>query len=180
MFAMNFTHGTLKKTGLAEMMQGGSRAGRGLSGLDGAAQAGMIRASLGKIRQHRRSIMVARCAAPTMPCACKHTCCRGWRENAEWGDAITDLTGYVVEEGLAGTISHLRVRRAIVARYFLGKKSDSAGKINLVEIATLCGVHRNTVSAHNKAIVEHLKIEEQLATYEVEGLLIEAGVIEHP
>lgn len=178
MFAMNYTHGTLKKSALVEMMGGASRVGRGLGGLDGAAQAGMIRTEIGRIRQRRRSIIVARCASPTMPCACKAMCCRGWRENPEWAEAINDLTGYVLEEGLCGMLSHHRLRRAMVARYFIGKTAPSGAKQNLGEIAQICGVHRSTASAHNKAVVEHLKREEQLATYEIEGLLKVAGVIE--
>lgn len=178
MFAMNFTHGTLKQSTLAEMM-GGGRVGRGLGGLDGAAQAGMIRAELCRLRQRRMSIMIARCAPATTPCSCRSPCCRGWRENPEWAEAITDLTGYVLEEGLAGTVLHLRLRRAMVGRYFLGKAAVVNGqKLNLVEIARACGVHVNTASAHHKAIVEHLKLEEQLATYEVEGVLKDAGIID--
>lgn len=185
MFAMNFGHGTLKKSSLVEMM-GGGRVGRGLGGLDGAAQSGMILTELGRIRQRRRSIIIARCAPPSLPCTCRARCCRGWRENPEWGEAIGDLTAHVLEEGLAGTVSHLRLRRAMVIRYFLGKEgkpgsrsaAPSGMKQSLAEVAEQCGVHRNTVSAHNKAIVEHLKREEQLATYEIEGLLKEAGIIE--
>jgi hypothetical protein len=176
MFALNFMHGTVKKSSLVEMM-GGARLGRGLGGLDGAAQAGMIRTELLRLRQRRRSIIIARCAIPTTPCACGTNCCRGWRENPEWGEAINDLTLYVLEEGLAGTVSHLRLRRAMVARYFVGK-SSLVQKLNLGEIADQCGVHRHTASAYKKAIGEYLELEEQLATYELEGLLREAGIIE--
>lgn len=177
MFALNYRHGSVKKSSLVEMM-GGGRAGRGLGGLDGAAQAGMILAELGRLRQRRRSIITARCAPPSVPCPCRKPCCRGWKENAEWGDAIKDLTEHVLEEGLAGTVSHYRLRHAMVARYFLGKAASIGMKQSLAEIAQQCSVHRNTVSSLNKAIVEHLKREEQFATYEIEGLLKEAGVID--
>lgn len=176
MFAMNFTHGTLKRPTLVEMMGGGT-VGRGLGGLDGAAQAGMIRAELERVSPQRRSIIIARCASPTLSCSCKACCCRGWKENPEWGEAINHLTGCVLEQGLAGTVSHYRLRRAMVVRYFLGKAAVGP-KQSLVEISRVCGVHRNTASVHNKAVVEHLKREEQLATYEIEGLLKEGGVIE--
>lgn len=174
MFAMNFTHGTVKKSSLAEMMGGPTKVGRGLGGLDGAAQAGMIRAELDRILPQRKAIIVGRCASPSIPCdaTCRAHCCRGWRENPEWGGAINFLTAYVIEAGVeVGVVSHYRMRRAMVGRYFGLKR-------NLVEIAQLCGVHKNTASAHNKAIVEHLKKQEQLAMYEVEGLLKEAGVID--
>lgn len=184
MFALNFKHGTLKQPSLVAMM-GGARTGRGLGGLDGAAQAGMILAELGRVRHRRQAMLTARCAPPSLPCTCRSSCCREWRLNPEWDQAITLLTAHVLEEGLAGTVSHYRLRRAMVVRYFLGKEGKaprngvpSALKQSLADVAQACGVHRNTASSYNKAIVEHLRKEEQLATFEIEGLLKDAFIIE--
>ena len=59
MFAFNFTHGTLKKSALAGMM-GASPNGRGLGGLDGAAQAGMIKAEVDHLPELHQAILIAR------------------------------------------------------------------------------------------------------------------------
>lgn len=168
-FAMNFSHGTLKKSFLAQA-QGGGAAGRGLGGLDGAAQAGMIEAELGCLSTVRRNIIVGRFSPPTAPCACKRPCCRGVREHTPWGQAVDYLTEYVLAAGLTGTISHYRLRRALVMRFFGVRPS-------FIEIAQACGVHRTTASDYNKAVAEHFKAEERVGFYEIEGRLKKAGIV---
>jgi hypothetical protein len=48
-FALNYQHGGMKRPSMTVMMGGGAgKKGRGLGGLDGAAQAGMISLELGE------------------------------------------------------------------------------------------------------------------------------------
>jgi len=169
MFALNFTHGTLKRSTLAAMMSSAGN-GRGLGGLDGAAQAGMIRAELEKLAKLRRTILVARYVVATIPCDCGRSCCSKIRENAEWSEAVNCLSEYVLHEGLTGSVSHYRLRRALVMRYF-GQRQF------LVSIAEQCGVNRDTASAYNQKITERFRQEERLANYEIEGLLKAIGVM---
>ena len=169
MFALNFTHGTLKRSTLAAMM-GSAGNGRGLGGLDGAAQAGMIRAELEKLAKPRRTILVARYVVATIPCDCGRSCCSKIRENAEWAEAVNYLSEYVLHEGLTGSVSHYRLRRTLVMRYF-GQRQF------LVSIAEQCGVNRDTASAYNQKITERFRQEERLANYEIEGLLKAIGVM---
>jgi len=169
MFALNFTHGTLKRSVLVGMIGSGGN-GRGLCGLDGAAQAGMIRAELEKLAMPRRMILVARYVAATIPCDCGRSCCSRIRENAEWSEAVNYLSEYVLHEGLTGTVSHYRLRRTLVMRYF-------GQKVYLVAMAEQCGVGKNTASAYNQKITERFRQEERLANYEIEGLLKATGVM---
>lgn len=170
MFALNYAHGGQKKPFLAQMV-GGGKTGRGLGGLDGAGQAGMIKAELERLDEVRRAIMIARYEAPSLPCACGALCCRKHRENPTWAEAIRTLVQAVLEEGAAGTVSHYRLRDAMVRRYF-------GVKASFTEIAALCKISRNTASAQNAKVADWLKKEERFAKFEIEGILKNAGVVE--
>jgi hypothetical protein len=61
-FAFNFSHGSVKKPFLASLA-GASKPGRGLSGLDGAGQAGLIRAAVHELKPAvREQIIIGRFA----------------------------------------------------------------------------------------------------------------------
>lgn len=169
-FALNFSHGTLQKSFLAKAM-GAPGASSGLAGLDGAAQAGMILAELQRLATLRRCLLTGRYTQPSSPCACRAACCRGWRENPEWKQAIDYLTEYVLVAGLTGAISHLHLRRVLVVRYF-------EVRVSLIDTANACGVHRNTASQYNKKVVEHFRGEERPAFHELDGQLKGRGVVE--
>lgn len=169
-FALNFAHGSTKRSWLAKLMGGPIGEGKGLGGLDGAAQAGMILAEVQSLGSVRYRIIVARFMAPSVPCACKAQCCRGYRAAPEWDEAIELLTEHVLACGLTGTISHHRLRRALVVRYFGIKDS-------FIEIANSCGVHRQTASQYHKAVVEHFRAEETVAFTAIEGRLYERGIV---
>lgn len=169
LFALNYTHGGMKKPSLTVLM-GGGRKGRGLSGLDGAAQAGMIQLELAHLPDQRRALLVARYAVATVPCECGRPCCRRWIENPEWSEPINWLTQYVLEAGLTGNISHYRFRRALVSRHFGVKES-------FITMAAQSGVERHTAGERYKKIHEHLKDEEKKARWELEGILQKGGVV---
>jgi hypothetical protein len=172
MFAFNFVHGSLKKSTLAQLLPPG-RPGRGLSGLDGAAQAGMIKAEVDELQAAHKSMIAARFAPANSPCACRSSCCSGYRENREWQEAVHWLAEYTLSEGLTGTISHVRIRRALVTKYF-------GVRTSLVEIAMACGVNRDTVSANNMRVVDRFKKLERHATEAIDERLVRAGIIEPP
>lgn len=149
-FAMNFTHGTIKRSGLAKMMKKQDSPARGLAGLDGAAQAGMIKVALEALPQVYRHTLVARFAPQQEPCSCRRSCCRGYRETDDWRASIDWLANHVFEIGLTGTVGHVRFRRSVVARYF-------GSKVSFLEIARECGVDRDTASALNCKIVDYFR-----------------------
>lgn len=168
-FAFNFAHGNTKAGTLGSLV-GGNKIGRGLAGLDGAGQAGMIRSALSRLPPVRLNILVARYALPSVECKCGALCCRGYRENPEWAESIKAIAEYVLQQGGTGTISHFRLRKALVSRYF-------GARISFLEIASQCGINRNTASEYNNQVFALLKGEERLARYEVEGLLKASGLL---
>ncbi|HXC40835.1 MAG TPA: DNA-binding protein [Burkholderiales bacterium] len=170
LFAFNYSHGTLKRSALAGMMGGARRAGRGLGGLDGAAQAGMIKAMVVELGDARAAIVVARFEPQSIPCSCRSACCRGFRENPAWSEAVAVLTERALV-ALSGHLSHFRMRRALVARFF-GQRH------NLNDIAKQCGVNRDTASAHYKKVVEWLAEQETIGRHALEAKLHEANIIE--
>lgn len=120
------------------------RTGKGLSGVDGAGQAGMIRREMKELSLLERAALVARFAPRSMPCNCRNACCAGYRINPEWDEAIRALEQGVLRE-LAGHVSHQRLRRKLVEEVF-------GVKIVLKDLAEACGVHPNTAAAHRKII----------------------------
>lgn len=168
-FALNYSRGSLKKSGLVALMGGGKK-GRGLGGLDGAGQAAMIQVKLGSLTTVRCALLVARHAVPNTPCSCKAACCAGRRENPMWGAAINWLTQYVLVHGLVGTISHYRLRRALVAKHFGAAES-------FTRIADVCAIERHTASRQFKKVSEHLKEQEKLAKADIDTALREADIV---
>jgi hypothetical protein len=121
-----------------------ARTGKGLSGNDGAGQAGMIRREMEALSADEQAALVARFAPKSLPCSCRSPCCAGSRINQEWNAAIRTLEQGALR-ALAGHVSHQRLRRKLVEEIF-------GVKIVLKDLAEACGVHPNTASAHRKII----------------------------
>jgi len=168
-FACNYTHGTLPSTPLARM-SGGNPEGRGLGGLNGAGQAGMILAEVDQLDPLRRNVIRARFTRRGVPCACKASCCSGERKNPEWVQAIERLTEDSLQ-ALSGCAAHYKLRRAMVEKYF-------GARVILGDAALACGVNRDTASNHNGRVTGLLREAEKLGMYEIEGRLKRAGVID--
>lgn len=149
-FAHHFVCQHYDPPAMVKMMRGPAiGSGKGLSGLDGAAQAGMVLAQMDSLPKLHHAILVARTAPPTVPCSCGARCCAKKRPNDEWERAI----GYITQEAvgvLSGCLSHYRLRRAIVERCLGGKDAIS-------KIAEECGVNRDTASNHNARILRWLR-----------------------
>lgn len=168
-FALNYRHGTMKRPSITQLMKS-ERAGRGLGGLDGAAQAAMIKSQMDWLPEHRRNILAAKFTAATTPCECRSECCRGWRENPDWSAALNEVTKYAFAQGLAGPVAVPRVFRSLIARHFGVRE-------NFITLAAAAGLNRHTVGEQYKAIHEHLKTEGRYALWDAEGVLKEAGVV---
>lgn len=122
----------------AGMTPGG---GKGLSGLDGAGQAGMIRAELERLKPIEQAVLVAQAAPSQIPCACGVACCSGWKINPEWQDAMSVLTSAAAPAALPGCVSNGRLRSALIQRLF-------GAKVGLAELAERYDKNEKTVSAH--------------------------------
>lgn len=169
-FAFNFSHGGVKRPYLATLADKPAPPGRGLSGLDGAGQAGMIRAEVLQLSDVRRRILLLRFAPPQSPCQCRAPCCTGFRPNLEWREAHGWVAAHVLGAALVGTVSNFRLRQALVSRYFGQEKS-------MVKISEECQVKRDTASEHNKRVVAYLEEEERRAEWEIQGWLEARGVV---
>lgn len=125
--------------------------GRGLGGVDGAAQAGMILLELQGLGDLDQAIITARCAPRTLPGTESHQFFRQERANRIWTSAITYLASHVRTAALGGCTSDSRMRHEYVIRYF----STAREKISFEELAETYGFHRQTVSAHANRVARY-------------------------
>lgn len=126
----------------------GSRSGKGLAGVDGAGQAGMIKREVRELGALYEALVIATYAPPTAPCACRAACCAGEKPHRDWSEAIHLITMEATSQ-LSGRLSHYALRRGIVERQFGVKRL-------LSELATRCGVDRDTASHHNALVTAWL------------------------
>lgn len=154
-FAYLFSGEQYPLTIMARMMRGIVGSGKGLVGLDGAAQAGLILRMVKDLSSQHQAALGARYLE---------------RSDRRWPDAILALTQDSLT-AVSGILSHRYVRQAIVMRFF-------GAKVNFGEVAEKCGVHRNTISNHNRLIGKHLRDVEDAAYWRATDLMRERGVIE--
>lgn len=140
-----------------------------LAGLDGAAQAGMIRAEVAMLGALAESFLKSRFAPKSLQCGCGRPCCRGSLENPEWREAIARLANEVVRPTRTGA-HHVGLRFDIVRRYF-------AGGAKIQDLVKRHGFSRDTVSNHNSWIVRDLKRIENKVMIEIEARLAEMGLV---
>lgn len=123
--------------------------GKGLSGIDGAGQAGMIRAELERLPKLQQAVLIAAAADQRVACECRASCCVGWKVNPEWADAISDLTAAAASAALSGCVSNGRLRSGLIQRMF-------GVKASLVDLAERCHVDPDTAGSHNAKIKKWL------------------------
>jgi len=188
-FAYEYSNQQFAKSLMAVMMESGLRmpTGKGLGGLDGAAQAGMVKArvkglnvSEARARQlvtqevandeAMRSRLEGYCLVARYARKSKHECphCGTLTQSAEWREAINYLVHHVAysEDG----VSHLHLRRALVNRYF-------GEKVDMSETAKNCGVSRVTVAKYWKAMNEKLRKLEANAMVTIDAELQAHGMV---
>lgn len=173
LFAHNFSGGQFAAGALGKL-QGTPRigSGKGLIGLDGAGQAGMI---LGVLRDAERGcglgcamFMAARFAPHTEPCACGSACCAGMKRSRTWDEATRWIADMAIAP-LSGRSSNRRLRLGIVRRYY-------GEWINLSDLADRSGVARNTASDHNSLVTIWLRREESRLRHAAEEALRDGGI----
>ncbi|MBU9581357.1 DNA-binding protein [Burkholderia multivorans] len=148
-FALAYSTQQYGETMMAKRLRGESAgSGMGLVGLDGAGQAGMIRAKVCALPELHRAVIIARAAPRDLPCSCGKACCSGSQPNPEWRAAISWLTE--ASAAYCSGFSHYRVRRAIIERVF-------GVKCSLSDVAEDCGAHVNTASKQNAAVRKWLE-----------------------
>lgn len=152
----------------------------GLSGNDGAGQAGMIWSQVMRLSSMGQYVLYASYSSRAVKCDCARPCCSGWKPNPFWDACIIKIEEAAITRALSGCISNRILRRSIVRRLF-GDKS-----IVLQDVAAKCGVHKDTASDHNIRIKKWLFGTRQdgwttgirpRAFAQLDSSLIEAGVV---
>lgn len=119
---------------------------KGLSGMDGAAQAAMVFNKLFHLPPLYQYIVFASYAPRTIPCECRRSCCVGQKRNEQWHACIRMIEEAAITQALPGCITHRVLRRGIVQRAF-GDKS-----VVLLDLAEKAGVNKNTATDHNSKV----------------------------
>lgn len=179
-FAFNFSGQHYDRPPLARLADKVSRGadvstGKGLSGLDGAAQAGMIRAEIATLGSLAESVLTARFAPSYHPCSCRSACCGGRKTNPEWINAVAWLANHMRTTALFGTAADYRIRRTCVLRHFQAKDRRQS----LEQMADHCGIARNTAGAYMSKVAKFLKVIESSAYGAISDRLQEIAVVEH-
>jgi hypothetical protein len=154
-FAFNFSMQAYDRPMLNRLAAPGSGGGNGLAGLDGAAQAGIIRHEVKAIANGKKlleAIVVAKFAPMNIRCDCKSQCCSGQKLNAEWANSIGYISDDVRNTALAGCSSTALLRREYVSRYFMPKHDRKS----IERIAVEYDINRDTVSAHMSKVQGYL------------------------
>lgn len=156
-FAFGFNLQQYGESPLAKMQQRGRLgSGKGLIGMDGAGQAGMVLAQIDRLSKTERAAIVARFSPRSAPCPC----CGGEKPVSIWQGAIEHLASCCILPG----VSKFRCRRDLVARYF-------GVKVRFDELAERYEMSRNTVGAQYRRMAQQLfDIEARAQTFADEAL----------
>ena len=133
--------------------------GKGLSGIDGSAQAGIIRYKLQSLGFLSEAILIADIAPRSRPCSCRSPCCSGHTRNQEWSEAINWISDNVRVEALDGHKTTHPLRRACVEMYF-GVKHTAVKMAHHHDVSEQTAgllirkVKRYLSAAHEKARIE--------------------------
>uniref|UniRef100_UPI003BA1764B hypothetical protein n=1 Tax=Agrobacterium tumefaciens TaxID=358 RepID=UPI003BA1764B len=145
-FAFNYSAQAVERPMMARMADKGGGSGKGLGGLDGAGQAGMILSKVKSLSRLHQAIFRARFGERVAKCPC----CGSPADDLEWLSAIRVISDHAVAAALSSHLTSRLLRDAIVARYF-GKK------VLLHEVAERVGVSSSTASNHNSKIIRWLR-----------------------
>ena len=143
-FAFNYSGQQYGKSPMIKITGTHMPSGKGLSGVDGAAQAGFIRAEVAAMGRILEAILIARFAPHTVPCSCRQPCCIGEKPNKEWTEAVAVLADHLRDNVLKSCVTTWDMRVQYIMRQFT-KKGD---RVSLEEIARRNNVSERTVSTH--------------------------------
>ncbi len=112
-FAFNYAGQQSPRTPMTRMMQGGALgSGRGLVGIDGAAQAGMVLAAVERLPKEQAQVITVRYGDVRHECPC----CGQPAPPQTWVDAVDALSHCVELEGVPRRVRHAVIERAICRR----------------------------------------------------------------
>ena len=154
MFAHWFSHQAgPAPTAHAKLMRGPVGSGKGLAGIDGAGQAGMILAEVSAMSPVMQAVIAARFA----PCF-----------SPEYRASLVSLIPHAAAQ-LGTGISNRRLIADLVQRYF-------GVKVTHADLADRHGVDERTIKAKYRPIRDRLREDEAKADAEICGRLHDAGI----
>jgi hypothetical protein len=114
-FALRYSSQQYAQTPMAKRLKsnGSIGSGKGLVGLDGAAQAGMVRARLERMGKEQQACLVARFSARVEDCPC----CGGNRMLDEYKESLLALAAWA-DQFVSNSGSAQRLRFGVVQAYF--------------------------------------------------------------
>jgi hypothetical protein len=159
-FAFNFSSQQYAESQMSKLQSRAIGTGKGLVALDGAGQAGMILAELGKLDPLHRHCIVARFAPKTRDCPC----CGGERPAEQWRESIVALSEWSMTTFTG--LSHRIVREAIIIKHF-------GGRISIEELSNQVKTPKRTIYDMRSKILNALKPLDSKAQEDIYSLLIE-------
>jgi len=170
LFACHYSAQQYAMSPMAKLLQrGGSGSGRGLVGLDGAAQSGMVMAELGRMEHLRMLAVIARSAPRREQCSCMSACCSGWKVSPMFQDAVSQLSSACVDALEILPPVH-RFRVAVIMRHF-------GEKLSVTDVSDNLGIPARTAGRHASAIAAYLKALEKSAWADLYDQLSESGML---
>lgn len=185
-FLFRIEYENYERSLLADLASGPRPNGRGLAGLDGAGNAGIIGAQLATLPQLWRRILTVRSLVRQTRCECGRSCCSGVKTNPRWLVEVAWISETVfLDLQLPLLREKRRVREALVCLYFRSGNVAArllgidAGKVNFQKVADVAGIHRNTLSDYNSQLCTILGREEKQAWSSIEERMQSAGIVGH-
>ena len=180
-FATNFNHQVTPRSSMLQMASPSTGSGTGLSGLDGAGQAGIILSEVRELATPLQGLtLIARTAPHYKICNCGTPCCSRKVVNWEWMECVSSIVTILHEQqeanresGKRGVEYNIRLWRSLVCKFY-GEKTT------LEDIAKSCEVSANTVTSHMKLIDPSLKREEREGWNNLDNRLRDIGLVGEP
>lgn len=172
-FAFNY-NGTNCTTAMLGLPPKGN--GRGLGGLDGAAEAGNIKRIVKTLGLDTEMMIVARFMPDRIICGCGRACCKGWYTSLAWKSALRYLSRMLSTVCFSDKGSE-EYRMAVLAHWF---KPDEK---SIEEIGSEEGFSRSTAYEHFNAVKKFFrstrtrKGAEQVVLEAVEAELVKADIV---
>lgn len=121
---------------------------KGLSGMDGAAQAGMIMSRVLQLPALSQYIVFAHYAPKTLTCDCPRPCCAGKKPNELWEAVILEISRISISAATPGALSY-RVLRDTIVRKMFGDKSERA---DVLAAGERCGLEERQAYKYQAAV----------------------------
>lgn len=169
-FACNYSSQQYALSPMAKILQRGAYgSGRGLVGLDGAGQAGMVFAELERFDYWPLVALMAGKVIRSERCDCGHACCRGWKMTEMFREAVTQLADYVAR--VLPVVPPVKEFRVAVLMKFFGEK------VHVLDVADSLGIKKDAANRHAAAIRKCVREMQKDALTALNERLDEVGML---